>query len=379
MTSYRSPWLDDDVLAFRDSVRRFVAQKLAPHEQRWRAQKQCDRQAWLAAGEMGMILPDIPAEYGGSDGTPAHVAVAGHEMYYGDVTSLGLMINHIVGHYLYSDGTPSQKQHWLPRIASGEVICSVAMTEPGTGSDLQGIRTRAVRKGDRYVIHGAKTFISNGQLSDMVAVVAKTSDTGASGVSIFLVDTASPGFRRGRCLDKLGQHGADTSEIFFDDVEVPAEALLGGVEGIGFSTLMKQLPFERAQIAIIAAACMERALELTLDYVKERQVFGQRVIDFQNTRFVLADVKATVLASRTFCDHVIQQWIAGTLDSTLASMAKFWLTERQGEVLDRCVQLFGGYGYMNEYPIARMWADARVQRIYGGTNEIQRMLVGRSL
>ncbi|MNE41906.1 Acyl-CoA dehydrogenase [compost metagenome] len=254
------------------------------------------------------------------------------------------------------------------------------MTEPGTGSDLQAVRTRAVKKGDKYIINGSKTFISNGQISDIVVVVAKTDTSlGAKGISLFIVDTQRPGFRRGKCLDKLGQPTADSSELFFDDVEVPLDCLVGGVEGQGFYSMMRQLPYERAQIAIVAMASMERALALTLEYTRERKVFGQPLLDFQNTRFVLADVKATVLAARTFCDHLIEKWVDGTLDSTLASMGKFWLTERQAEVLDRCLQFFGGYGYMNEYPIGRMWADARVQRIYGGTNEIQRELVGRSL
>ncbi|MNJ11170.1 Acyl-CoA dehydrogenase [compost metagenome] len=380
LENYRSPWLDDDVAPFADSVRRFVTDNLAPREDTWREQHQADRASWLAAGEMGMILPDVPVEYGGSGGTPAHLAAVLNELSYAGVVGLGLGISHIVGHYILDDGTEAQKQHWLPKIASGEVICSVAMTEPGTGSDLQAVRTRAIRQGDKYIINGAKTFITNGQTSDMVAVVAKTdAAAGAKGISIFLVDTALAGFRRGKCLDKIGMKSQDTSEMYFDDVEVPLECLLGGVEGKGFYTLMKQLPYERAQIAIAAAATMERALALTIEYTKERTVFGKPVLDFQNTRFTLADVKATVLASRTFCDHIIGQWVAGKLDPTLASMGKFWLTERQSEVLDQCLQFFGGYGYMNEYPIARMWADARVARIYGGANEIQRELVGRSL
>jgi acyl-CoA dehydrogenase len=380
LDNYRSPWMTEDVEPFADSVRRFVTQTLAPQEDKWREQHQSDRAAWLACGEMGMILPDIDVEYGGSGGTPAHLAVVLNELSYAGVNGVSMGISHIVGHYILDDGTEAQKQYWLPKIASGEVICSVAMTEPGTGSDLQAVRTRAVKQGDKYVINGAKTFITNGQLSDMVAVVAKTDvAAGAKGISIFLVDTRLPGFRRGKVLDKVGLSSSDTSEMYFDDIEVSADCLLGGVEGKGFYTLMKQLPYERAQIAISAAAQMERALKLTVEYTKERMVFGKPVIDFQNTRFSLADVKATVLASRTFCDHLIQQWVDGKLDSNLASMGKFWLTERNSEVLDRCLQFFGGYGYMNEYPIARMWADARVARIYGGANEIQRELVGRSL
>jgi acyl-CoA dehydrogenase len=260
------------------------------------------------------------------------------------------------------------------------VIAAIAMTEPGTGSDLQGVRTRAERRGDDYVINGAKTFISNGQLCDVVIVVAKTDPTqGSKGISLFIVDTDTPGFERGQVLEKIGMEGQDTSEMFFADCTVPADCLLGAVEGQGFYQLAGQLAFERAQIAIGAAGAVARALEITVDYVKERKAFGKPLIDFQNTRFVLADVKATVTATRAFTDMVVQQWIDGTLDSVTASMAKFWCTERQCEVMDQCLQLFGGYGYMKEYPIARLYADARVQRIYGGANEIQRELVGRQL
>ncbi|MNZ37430.1 Acyl-CoA dehydrogenase [compost metagenome] len=380
LDNYKSPWMSAELEQFADSVRRFVTQELAPQEEQWRQQHYVSPEAWQAMGAMGMILPDFPVEYGGCGGTAAHVAVVNQELFRGTVGGTGIMMSHIVAHYLLADGTEEQRQKWLPKIASGEVICSLAMTEPGTGSDLQAVRTRAERRGDKYVINGSKTFISNGQISDIVVVVAKTDlSQGAKGISLFIVDTRTPGFRRGKCLDKIGQSTADSSELFFDDVEVPLDCLVGGVEGRGFYSMMQQLPYERAQIALVAMVSMERALELTLEYTKERKVFGKPILDFQNTRFVLADVKATVAASRTFCDHMIQRWVDGTLDSTLASMAKFWLTERQGEVLDRCLQFFGGYGYMNEYPIARMWADARVQRIYGGTNEVQRELVGRSL
>jgi acyl-CoA dehydrogenase len=381
LENYRSPWMDADLEAFRDSIRRFVREQLVPHEDKWRAQHRSDRQAWLACGEMGMILPDMPSEYGGADGTPAHYAVAMEELTYAGAMSVALSINHIVGHYILASGTQEQKQRWLPGIAAGEIITSIAMTEPGTGSDLQGVRTRAVKKGDHYVISGSKTFISNGQNSDMVIVVAKTDleAKGSKGISLFIVDTATPGFIRGQCLDKIGLHGQDTSEMFFDECVVPADSLLGGVEGQGFYQLMQQLPFERAEIAIQAVATMERAFGLTLDYTRERKAFGKSILDFQNTRFQLAEIKATVLAARTFCDLIIARWVDGTLDSTLASMGKFWLTDRQGEVVDRCLQFFGGFGYMNEYPIARMFADSRVARIYGGANEIQRELVGRSL
>ena len=378
--NYQSPWMDTDLEQFADTVRRFCNEYLVPNEMKFRAQHHVDREVWLKAGELGLILPDVPDEYGGSGGTPAHAAVVFREVGRVGNTSLGTGISHIVGHYVLAFGTEEQKQRWLPGIASGEIIPSIAMTEPGTGSDLQAVRTRADKRDGQYVINGAKTFITNGQMADLVVVVAKTDTAqGAKGISLLLVDAKTPGFRRGQCLDKVGQDGGDTSEMFFDDCTVPLDSVLGGKEGQGFFQLMGNLPYERAAIAIHAAGMMEYALELTVDYVKERKAFGQAIIDFQNTRHVLAEAKATVLASRTFTDHVVQQWIDGKLDSTLASMAKFWLTDRLCEVIDKCVQFFGGYGYMLEYPIARLFADARVQRIYGGANEIQRELVARSL
>jgi acyl-CoA dehydrogenase len=380
LDNIRSSWMDEDLEAFADTVRRFCREYVEPNDLKWRDQHQTGREVWRKAGQLGLILPDAPEEYGGSGGTPAHAAVVMRELGYAGNSAFGSGINHIVGHYILAFGTEQQKMRWLPGIASGEVITSVAMTEPGTGSDLQGVRTRAEKQGDGYVINGAKTFITNGQLCDMVVVVAKTDPgQGAKGISLLIVDARTPGFRRGRVLDKVGQEGGDTSEMFFDDCKVPADCLIGGKEGQGFFQLMGQLPYERAQIAIGAAAQMERALALTVAYAKDRRAFGKPIIEFQNTRFVLADVKATTLAARTFADHLVQQWIDGKLDAALASMGKFWITERQGEVIDKCLQLFGGYGYMTEYPIARMYADARVLRIYGGTNEIQRELVGRSL
>ncbi|MFV0278047.1 MAG: acyl-CoA dehydrogenase family protein [Parahaliea sp.] len=379
LDSYKSPWMTEDLTHFNDMVLRFAKEYVEPNQLKWREQQYADRSVWSKAGELGLILPDISDEYGGAGGNIGHyVCVAQALSAYGG--GLGTGLSRIVAHYILDSGTEEQKQHWLPKIASGEIICAIAMTEPGAGSDLQSVRTRAVKSEGGYVINGAKTFISNGQTCDMVLVIAKTDSTeGARGISLFMVDTNRPGFRRGQCLEKIGMHAQDTSEMFFDDVEVPDDCLLGGVEGRGFYTLMNQLPYERAQIGVGAVAVMERALELTLEYVKERKVFGKQVIEFQNSKFVLADIKATVQASRTFVDLIIQRWIDGTLDTTLASMGKFWLTERQGEVLDRCLQLFGGYGYMNEYPIGRMWVDARVARIYGGSNEIQRELVARSL
>ncbi len=379
LENYRSPWMTEDLEQFKDMVERFGKEYLEPNELKWREQHYADRSAWLKAGELGLILPDFPEEYGGAGGDTAHYACVIQVMN-NNGSGLGTGLSHIVAKYILDDGTEEQKLKWLPKIGTGECICAIAMTEPGAGSDLKSVRTRAVKKGNKYVINGAKTFISNGQTCDMVLVVAKTdAGEGSKGVSLFMVDTNTPGFRRGKLLSKVGMHAQDTSEMFFDDVEVPEDCLLGGAEGQGFYTLMRQLAFERAQIGVGAVAVMERALRLTIEYTKDRKVFGQPVIEFQNSRFVLADVKATVLAAKTFVDLIIQRWIDGTLDTTLASMGKFWLTERQGEVLDRCLQLFGGYGYMNEYPIGRMWADARIARIYGGSNEIQREVVARSL
>ncbi|MES2257042.1 MAG: acyl-CoA dehydrogenase family protein [Pseudomonadota bacterium] len=376
----KAAWMNEELEQFADAVRRYSKEYLEPTDVAWRENKQASREAWLKAGEIGIILPDVPEEYGGSGGTPAHAAVVFQELGYSGNSGFGLGLNHIVGHYILNCGTEQQKKRWLPGIASGEIIAAIAMTEPGTGSDLQGVRTTAERRGDNYVINGAKTFISNGQLCDLVVVVAKTDPTqGAKGISLLLVDCATPGFERGKALDKIGMEGQDTSEMFFDDCTVPADCLLGGHEGRGFYNLVTQLPFERAQIALTGAGAMARAFDLTLEYVKERKAFGKPLLDFQNTRFVLADVQATVTASRTFVDMVAQKWIDGQLDPVTASMAKFWVTERQCEVMDKCLQLFGGYGYMKEYPIARLYADARVQRIYGGTNEIQRELVGRAL
>jgi acyl-CoA dehydrogenase len=377
---YKPAWMTEDLVQFNDSVRRFSKEYLEPNDIKWRLEKKASRDAWRMAGELGIILPDVPDTYGGSGGTPAHAAVVFWELGYSGNSGLALGLNHIVGHYILNCGTEEQKLRWLPGIASGEIVAAIAMTEPGTGSDLQAVRTRAERRGDHYVINGAKTFITNGQLCDVVIVVAKTDPAlGAKGISLIIVDTTTPGFQRGKILEKIGMEGQDTSEMFFDDCTVPADCLLGGHEGRGFYQLMEQLPFERAQLAIGASGAMTRALDLTVAYVKERHAFGKPLIDFQNTRFVLADVKATVTAARAFTDMVVQQWIDGTLDPVTASMAKFWCTERQCEVIDRCLQFFGGYGYMKEYPIARLYADARVQRIYGGANEIQRELVGRQL
>ena len=381
MDSYRSPWMNDELAMFRDAVRRFVETELAPHEARWCGQQHVDRDAWRKAGEMGILLCDVPEEYGGAGATFAHECVVFEELQRANVTSFGKHVHSIVAHYVVAYASEAQKQRWLPRMASGEWIAAIAMSEPAAGSDLQGIRTRAVRDGDHYVVNGSKTFISNGHMADLVCLVVKTDVTaGAKGTSLLMVETQDlPGYRRGRVLDKIGLHGQDTAELFFDDVRVPAENLLGGIEGRGFVQLMEQLPWERTIIAVAAVAAIERAVELTVEYTKERKAFGRALFELQNTRFKLAECRTNAHVARVFLDSCIARMMDGTLDTATASMAKWWTTEMQCQVIDECLQLFGGYGYMREYPIAQMYADARVQRIYGGSNEIMKEIIARSL
>ena len=378
---YVSPWMNEELALFRDAVRRFVAAELAPHEARWEAQQHVDRDAWRRAGAMGLLLTDIPETYGGAGGDFAHECVVFEELQRANVTSFGKHVHSIVAHYVLAYGTEAQKRRWLPAMAAGELIAAIAMTEPGAGSDLKSIRTRAVRDGADYVVNGAKTFISNGYLADLVCVVAKTDPgAGSRGISLLMVETRDrPGFRRGRILDKIGQKGQDTAELFFDDVRAPAGHLLGEEEGRGLHQLMAQLPWERTILAVAAVAAIELAVELTVAYVKEREAFGQKLFDLQNTRFALAECATAARVARVFVDDCIVRVQAGTLDAATAAMAKWWTTEQQCEVADRCLQLFGGYGYMREYPIAKLYADARVQKIYGGANEIMKELVARSL
>ncbi|MGH6623735.1 MAG: acyl-CoA dehydrogenase family protein [Burkholderiaceae bacterium] len=381
MSNYRSPWVDAELDMFRTSVRRFVESELAPHEQRWAKQQHVDRDAWLKAGELGILLADIPEEYGGAGASFAYECVVFEELARANAISLGKHVHSIVAHYVLAYGTEEQKQAWLPKMARGEWIGAIAMSEPDAGSDLQGVRTRAVRDGDSYVLNGAKTFISNGHLADLICVVAKTDPAAKSrGISLVMVETRDlPGFRRGRILDKLGQKGQDTSELFFDDARVPVSALLGGVEGRGFMQLMEQLPWERTVIAVSAVAAIELAVELTTTYVKERRAFGKALIEMQNLRFRLAECATTAHIARVFLDNCIVRMMEGSLDTVTASMAKAWCTEMQCRVIDECLQMHGGNGYMTEYPIARMYADARVQRIYGGTNEIMNEVIARAL
>jgi acyl-CoA dehydrogenase len=379
---YVSAWKDDEVLALGEVADKFVAAELTSKRDRWEAQHYVDREVWRRAGEIGLLCCSIPEEYGGGGGTFAHdLIVLESQARAGDTAWGNGVHSGIVAHYILAYGTEDQRRRWLPRLASGEMVTAVAMTEPGAGSDLKNIRTRAVRDGGDYVIDGVKTFISNGHTADLIVVVAKTdAAAGVKGVSLLVVETEDcPGFVRGRILDKVGQHGADTSELFFEGVRVPAGNLLGGAEGQGFAQLMTQLAQERLVIAVSAVAGMEAAVAVTLDYVKQRQAFGQALFDFQNTKFTLAECATTAHVGRVFLDSCIQRHADGGLDATTAAMAKWWLTEQQVTVVDRCLQLHGGYGYMREYLIARMYEDARVQKIYGGSNEIMKDLVARSL
>ena len=381
MSDYRSPWVDDDLDAFRDTVRRFVIDVLAPREPGWQAAHQVDAASWREMGAMGLLLCAVPEEYGGSGGTFAHDCIVFEELGYAGVASFGKSVHNICAHYVERYGTEPQKRRWLPRLATGELIGAIAMSEPAAGSDLQGIRTRAVRAADAYVLDGSKTFITNGQVANLLMVVAKTDAAGgAKGISLLMVETEGlAGFRRGRPLDKIGMPGQDTSELFFDGCRVPVAALLGGAEGEGFAQMMEELPYERTIVALYGVAVIERALRLTTDYARDRKVFGKALIEMQNTRFKLAEAKTIAHVGRVFIDSCIVRYLAGTLDTVTASMAKWWLTDMQCEVVDECLQLFGGYGYMREYPIAQMYADSRVQRIYGGTNEIMKEIIARSL
>jgi len=378
----RPGWKTDDLDLFEDEVGKFFSRELAPHVEKWRDQGVVDRWAWDKAGEAGILCASMPEEYGGAGGTFAHEQLIIEQQIKAGVEGFGMSLhNCIVAPYILHYGTEEQKQRWLPRLATGELVGAIAMTEPGTGSDLQAVRTTALKQGNQYVVNGQKTFITNGQTANLVIVVAKTDPSErAKGVSLMIVETdGAEGFARGRNLKKLGNKAQDTSELFFSDVKIPTENLLGVDEGQGFVQLMQQLPQERHQIAVQAMASIERALELTIEYVKERQAFGKPIIKFQNTQFKLAECKARATMARVFVDYCTEQLIAGKLDAVTASMSKMLLTDLEGEIADECLQLFGGYGYMDEYPISRIYADARVQRIYGGTNEIMKVLIARSL
>ena len=377
----RPSWETEELSALRDMTRGFCEKEIAPNTERFIEQHHVDRELWTKAGEVGLLCMSIPEEYGGGGGTFAHEAILIEEQAKLPDSSWGVSLhNGIVAHYILAYGTEEQKQAWLPKMASGEAVGAIAMTEPGTGSDLQNVKTKAIKDGDDYVIDGNKTFITNGGQADLVITVAKTDTSeGAKGISLVLVETEREGFSRGRILDKVGMRGQDTAELNYTGVRVPQKNLLGDQEGLGFIQLMQQLPQERLIIAVASVAGMEVALEKTLAYTKERTAFGRPVFGFQNTKFKLAEVATETTIARVFLDDCIEKHLKGELDIPTVAMAKWWTTEKAQEIADTCLQLFGGYGYMNEYPIARMWADARVQMIYGGTNEIMKEIISRSL
>lgn len=375
-------WASEDVAMLQDMATKWLESEIAPRYDEFEKAEKVDRESWLKAGEAGLLCASMPEEYGGSGGSYAHETAIIEALGHVGVDGFGIGLhNSIVAPYILHYGSEEQKRKWLPKMATGELIGAIAMTEPGAGSDLQGIRTSAVKDGNHYLINGSKTFITNGQLANLIIVVTKTDPSGgAKGTSLIVIETDdAAGFERGRNLDKIGLKANDTSELFFNNVRVPTSNLLGHEEGQGFVQLMQQLPQERLQIGASAIAMIERALALTIDYVKERRAFGKAVIEFQNTQFKLAELKTEATVARTFYNHCVAEHLQGRLTPVLASMAKYWLTDLQGKVVDECLQLHGGYGYMNEYPIARMFRDARVQRIYGGTNEIMKLLIARSL
>jgi acyl-CoA dehydrogenase len=378
-----SPWMNEELSILREHTARFFQKEFLPHVKRWDEQGIVDRDAWNKAGEAGLLCASIPVEYGGGGGDFRHEMIIEEEMARAGVTGIGNSVHSgIVAHYILNYGSEEQKQKWLPKMASGELVGAIAMTEPGTGSDLQAIATQARKDRDDYLISGQKTFLTNGQLANLICIVAKTDTAaGAKGVSLIMLetDTAGEGFQRGRNLEKIGLKAQDTSEIFFDELRVPSANLLGEREGLGFVQLMEQLPQERLIIAVSACVAIERALEYTIDYVKERKAFGKRILDFQNTQFRLAERQTEARLARVFVDDCAMKLLEGKLDASTAAMAKWWTTQKQCEVVDECLQFFGGYGYMMEYPIAKMYIDARIQKIYGGSNEIMKLLIARDL
>lgn len=376
----RPRWFDEEAELLYDTAATFFAAQVVPRWEEFERNQRVGRDVWRAAGDLGLLCCSVPERHGGGGGTLAHdLAVFTAQAYAGD-TGFGITVHSgIVAHYLSAYGTDEQKRRWLPAMAAGRTVGAIAMTEPDAGSDLKNLTTRAVRDGDRYIVTGAKTFISNGASADLVIVAARTGGPGAKGISLLVVETGrADGYRCGRVLDKIGMHAQDTAELSFDAVSVPAANLLGE-EGTGFAMLMTQLAQERLVIAACAAAAMERALDETVAYVKQRQAFGAPLFDKQHVRFELAECATLVRAGRAFVDDAIERHLDGWLDTTTASMAKWWLTDLQFQVADRCLQLFGGYGYTREYPLARLWTDARVQKIYGGANEVMKDLIARSL
>jgi len=382
MDTPRQGWMDADLTLFQDSTRRLFEKEFVPDEERWRKQQHADREVWNKAGRLGLLCVSMPEAYGGGGGSFAHEAIVAAEQARAMVHGFSNNVHSaILAHYILNYGTEEQKRRWLPRMATGELVGAIAMSEPGAGSDLKSVRTTAAKEDGEYVLNGSKTFITNGLHADLVCVVAKTdTQAGARGVSLIMVETQGlPGFRRGRLLEKLGQKSLDTAELFFDGARVGEDCLLGGVEGCGFAQLMQQLPRERLLIAVGAVATMRRAIEETVAYASARQVFGQALIELQNTRFTLAECETVATIAARFVDDCIERQLADTLDLSTAAMAKWWTTQMNCQVIDECLQLHGGYGYMLEYPIARMYADARVGKIYGGSNEIMKEIIARAM
>ncbi len=371
---------DADHEIFRDSFHKFLEREAVPYHAGWEKEGQVSRGLWTSAGEAGFLCPTVAEEYGGAGCDYRYSTIIIEELARLGLSGVGMPLhNDIVAPYIEHYGAEEQKQNYLPKLCSGEMIGAIAMTEPGTGSDLQNVKTTAIRDGDHYLLNGSKTFITNGQMADLVIVVAKTDPgEGAKGISLFLVEAGWDGFSKGKNLEKVGMKAQDTSELFFQDVRVPAENLIGK-EGAGFQYLMQELPQERLLVGISAVAAAEAAFQWTLDYVKERKAFGKPIAAFQNTRFKLAELKGDISAGRVLTDRCLELHLERKLDVPTAAMLKMWTTELQCRVMDECVQLHGGYGYMWEYPIARAWADSRVQKIYAGTNEIMKEIVARAL
>ena len=378
----KSRWMDDELGMLEDTCRQFYEKECVPFYSEWEERGDVGLGLWQKAGALGLLGAEVPEAFGGPGGNFAHDAVIAYQ---GNLAGIdgwgGGLHNSIVIPYIIHYGSEEQKKSILPRMVSGDLIGAIAMTEPGAGSDLQSIKTTAAKDGNHYKISGSKTFITNGLLANLIIVAAKSDPkAGGKGISLFLVETDSvEGFRRGRNLDKLGMKSNDTSELFFDEVRVPASSLLGPEEGQGFVQMMEQLPQERLLIGVYAVARMERALRLTLDYVNERSAFGKKIADFQNTQFVLAECASEAVIAKVFLDHCIAEHLEGRLTTEKASMAKYWLTDLQGKIIDRCLQLFGGYGVMSEYPLERMYRDNRIERIYAGTNEIMKLVIARGL
>jgi acyl-CoA dehydrogenase len=380
-TSYESPWMSHETEIFRRTVRRFIEQELAPQQERWAEQGRPDAKAWTGAGAAGLLLPDVSEKYGGSGGTFAHEAVVVEELARAGL-HLGFGVQSIVAHYILAYGSEEHKLRWLPRLARGELIAAIGMTEPDAGSDLQAIRTTARKEDDYYVIDGSKTFITNGEYANLICLAVRT-DAAAQGpkaLTLLVLETQDlKGYRVGNSLRKIGRHTQNTCELFFEGVRVPIANRLGSGEGRALFQMMDQLPYERLSIALGAVVTAEQAIEITTRYVKERKIYGKPLFELQNARFKLAECKTEARIGRAFVDNCIQQFIAGRLDAVTAAMAKYWLTERECHIVDTCVQLHGGYGYMQEYPISRMWADSRVERIYAGSNEVMKEVIGGSL